>query len=100
MENYFNCRQCRKCKATIPLLLPLSSAPPHLNIELLKLLQVEDARGTVFEEAFVPLLELCFIEFSVLGQIIQDLRGQLAVVFPHDTSPLWGGGDNTEKETG
>lgn len=69
-------------------LLPFPPPQAHLNIELLKLLQVEDAGGTVFEEAFVPLLELCLVEFGVLGQVIQDLWSQLAVVFPHDASPL------------
>lgn len=70
--------------------VPIAASPPwpHLNIELLKFLQVEDARGTVFEEAFIPLLELCLVEFSVLGKVIQDLWSQLAVVFPHDASPL------------
>lgn len=64
--------------------------PTYLNIELLKLLQVEDAGGTVFEETFVPLLQLSLVEFRVLGQVVQNLRGQLTVVFPHDASPLWG----------
>lgn len=77
----------------------LPSSFPHLNIELLKLLQVEDPRGTVFEEAFVPLLELCLVEFGVLGQVIEDLWSQLAVVFPHDASPLWGWRD-AKRETG
>lgn len=58
----------------------------HLDVELLKLLQVQNAWGTVFEEAFVPLFELCLIKLCVLCQVIQDLWGQLAVVFPH---PLW-----------
>lgn len=77
----------------------LPSSFPHLNIELLKLLQVEDPRGTVFEEAFVPLLELCLVEFGVLGQVIEDLWSQLAVVFPHDASPLWGW-RGAKRETG
>lgn len=62
---------------------------PHLNIELLKLLQVENARGTVFEEAFVPLLQLCLVEFGALGQVIQNLWSELAVVLPHDALPVW-----------
>lgn len=66
----------------------LETAYSHLDIELLKLLQVQNARRTVFKEALVPLLELCLIEFSALGQVIQDLWSQLAVVFPHDASPL------------
>ena len=70
--------------------VPIAASPPwpHLNIELLEFLQVEDARGTVFEEAFIPLLELCLVEFGVLGKVIQDLWSQLAVVFPHNASPL------------
>lgn len=69
-------------------LIAASPPWPHLNIELLEFLQVEDARGTVFEEAFIPLLELCLVEFGVLGKVIQDLWSQLAVVFPHNASPL------------
>lgn len=82
----------------------MSSSPSphvfsHLNVELLELLQVENARGAVFEEAFVPLLELCLVELRALGQVVQDLRGQLAVVFPHDASPLWVG-KQKQSETG
>lgn len=72
-----------------PRALPrLASPRPHLHIELLELLQVEDAGRAVFEEAFVPLFELSLVELSVLGQVVQDLWSQLAVVFPHDASPL------------
>lgn len=97
------------CKPTSPIypfsmslscLSPVPQLASHLNIELLKLLQVEDAGGTVFEEAFVPLLELCLVKFGVLGQVIQDLWSELAVVFPHDASPLWRRVGERERETG
>ena len=83
---------------------PLPHAPscpppqPHLHIELLKLVQVEDARGTVLEEAFVPLLELCLVEFRALGQVVQDLRSQLTVVFTHDECTSLGRGAGREGE--
>lgn len=57
--------------------------PAHLDIELLELLQVEDAAGAVLQEAFVPLLQLLFAELGVLNQVLQHLWGQLAVGLPH-----------------
>lgn len=56
---------------------------PHLDIELLELLQVEPAAGTVLQESLVPLLQLVFIKLRVLHQILHHFRGQLAVLFPH-----------------
>lgn len=42
------------------------------------------ASGTVLEEAAVPLLQLMVGELCVFSQVVQDLRPQLAVLFPHD----------------
>lgn len=63
----------------------------HLHIQLLELLKVEASGGTVLQEAFVPLLQLVLIELGALHQVIQRLRGQLAVLFPHGVSA----GDST-----
>lgn len=69
------------------------SRAAHLDVKLLELLQVEDARGAVLEEALVPLLQLGLIELRAFSQVVQDFRGQLTVVFPHRSSLL-----KTEKE--
>lgn len=59
------------------------SVESHLDIELLELLQVEPAGGTVLQETLVPLLQLMFIKLCVLHQVLHHFRGQLAVLFPH-----------------
>lgn len=56
---------------------------PHLDVELLELLQVEPAGGTVLQESLVPLLQLVLVKLRVLHQILHHFRGQLAVLFPH-----------------
>lgn len=66
-----------------------SGSPPrvpgsaYLDVELLELLQVEDAAGAVPQEALVPLLQLLLTELGVLNQVVQHLWGQLAVGLPH-----------------
>ena len=69
---------------------PRPSGPPpgvpgsaYLDVELLELLQVEDAAGAVLQEALVPLLQLLLTELGVLNQVFQHLWGQLAVGLPH-----------------
>lgn len=64
--------------------------PVHLYVELLELLQVEDAAGTVLQKALVPLLQLLLAELGALNQVLQHLWGQLAVGFPHGRA--WGTG--------
>lgn len=55
----------------------------NLHIKLLELLQIQPASGAVLQEAFVPLLQLMFIKFCVLHQILHHLRSQLAVLLSH-----------------
>lgn len=55
----------------------------ELDVELLELLQVQDAAGAVLQEALVPLLQLLLAELGVLNQVLQHLWGQLAVGLPH-----------------
>lgn len=59
------------------------SVESHLDIELLELVQVESAGGTVLQETLVPLLQLVFVKLCVLHQVLHHFRGQLAVLFPH-----------------
>ena len=61
------------------------SVESHLDIELLELLQVESASGTVLQESLVPLLQLVFVKLRVLHQVLHHFGGQLAVLFPHFT---------------
>lgn len=55
----------------------------HLDVELLELLQVESASGTILQESLVPLLQLVLIKLCVLHEIRHHFGGQLAVLFPH-----------------
>lgn len=56
---------------------------PYLDVELLEFLQIEDTCGTVFQEAFVPLLQFLLIKFCAPHQIIQHLWSQFTVVLAH-----------------
>lgn len=67
---------------------PLKQGPAHLDVELLELLQIEDAAGAVLQEALVPLLQLLLAELGVLNQVFQHLWGQLAIGLPHGRA--WG----------
>lgn len=55
----------------------------NLDIQLLELVQVQPAGGAVFQEAFVPLLQLVFIKLCALHQILHHLGSQLAVLLSH-----------------
>lgn len=59
----------------------------NLDIKLLELLQIQPASGAVFQEAFVPLLQLMFIKLCALHQILHHLGSQLAVLLSHGS---WG----------
>ena len=56
----------------------------EITVDLLELLHGEVAARAVFEEAFVPLLDLIIRELCVGPEILQDLRLELAILFPHD----------------
>lgn len=60
-----------------------SGSHTNLDIKLLELLQIQPASGTVFQEAFVPLLQLMFIKLCALHQILHHLGSQLAVLLSH-----------------
>lgn len=59
------------------------SVGEEVGVNLLELLHGQVAGGTVLEEAAVPLLQLMVSELCVFSQVVQDLRPQLAVLFPH-----------------
>ena len=55
----------------------------YLDIELLELVQVQPASWAVFQEAFVPLLQLMLVKLCALHQILHHLGSQLAVMLSH-----------------
>lgn len=55
----------------------------EVGVDLLELLHVEDARGTVLQEALIPALQLQVGELGVFPQVLEHLGAQLAVLLPH-----------------
>ena len=53
------------------------------RVDALEFVDGEMARGAVFDEALVPLLELVFVELCTPDQVLDDLRPQLAVGLTH-----------------
>jgi hypothetical protein len=56
----------------------------EVSINLFELLDAEVSAGTVLEEPFVPLLDLCVGELGVLPEVFEHLRLQFAVLLAHD----------------
>lgn len=55
-----------------------------IGVDFFELVYSEVTCGTVLQEALVPLLQLMLTELGVLAQVVEHLRPQLAVLFPHD----------------
>lgn len=62
----------------------------ELFVDFLKFRFSEIAGGTVFEEAFVPLLELFLVEVCGFLEVGQLLLGELALTFAHGGRPCCG----------
>ena len=53
-------------------------------LPFLKLIHVQLAAGAVLLETLVPVYDLLVVEGSLLPEVLQHLRGDLALLLPHD----------------